>query len=201
MVEMNIESIGTLERRSVVAELLVDRGKLLVVTGLGSPSYDVTAAGDMDTNFYLWGAMGSAATVGLGLALAQPEKPVTVITGDGEMYMGLGALSTIGAKQPKNLSIIVLDNGRFGETGMQKAHSSYGIDLAGVAQACQFNTVEKIEDMNGISQFRPLLQSTNSGLRFAQVMIKAENLVRTIPPRDNVHLKNRFRAALGFSMI
>ncbi len=198
---MSIESIGNLDRRAVVAELLKDRGDLLLVTGLGSPSYDATAAGDVDTNFCLWGAMGSAATVGLGLALAQPDRPVVVITGDGEMYMGLGALSTIGAKQPNNLSIVVLDNGHFGETGMQKAHSSYGIDLAGIARACQFGTVEKIEDMDGVSSLRPQLQATDSGLRFAQVMIKAENLVRTIPPRDNVHLKNRFRAALGFSTI
>lgn len=198
---MIIESIGDLERRTVVAELLRDRGDLLVVTGLGSPTYDVTAAGDSDQNFCLWGAMGSAVTVGLGLAMAQPNRPVTVITGDGELYMGLGALSTVGAKQPKNLSIVVLDNGRYGETGMQKTHSSYGVSMTGVAEACQFGWVEKIEDMAGVEQLRPLLQSTDSGLRFAQIMIKAENLVRTIPPRDNVHLKNRFRAALGFSTI
>ncbi|WP_436784627.1 thiamine pyrophosphate-dependent enzyme, partial [Streptomyces sp. URMC 126] len=90
--------------------LLRDRGDLLVVTGLGSPTYDVAAAGDHPRNFYLWGAMGGAAMVGLGLALAQPTTPVLVVTGDGEMLMGLGGLATIAAKNPPNLSVAVLDN-------------------------------------------------------------------------------------------
>src|ERR1700712_2221865 len=114
---------GTLDRRQTVATLLADRGDLLVVSGLGSPTYDVFAAGDHDANFYLWGAMGGAALIGLGLALAQPSRPVAVITGDGEALMGVGGLLTIAVKQPPNLSIIVLDNGHFGETGMQLSHS------------------------------------------------------------------------------
>ncbi len=106
---------GTLDRRAVVADLLKDRGDLLVVTGLGSPSYDVMAAGDHDLNCYLWAAMGSAMTVGLGLATAQPDRPVLVVTGDGEALMGFGALATIALRKPRNLSIAILDNGHFGE--------------------------------------------------------------------------------------
>src|ERR1700690_568179 len=109
-------------RRVVVARILADRGDILVVTGLGSPTYDCAAAGDHPLNFYLWGAMGSAATVGLGLALAQPQRRVLVITGDGELLMGLGALATIGAKKPANLAIAVIDNEHYGETGMQRTH-------------------------------------------------------------------------------
>jgi thiamine pyrophosphate-dependent acetolactate synthase large subunit-like protein len=72
----------TLCRREVVKNLLADRKDLLVVTGLGSAAYDVMAAGDHDLNYYLWAAMGSAITVGLGLANAQPDKSVVVVTVD-----------------------------------------------------------------------------------------------------------------------
>ena len=119
--------------RAAVARLLANRGPdLLVVTGLGSPSYDVMAAGDDDRNFYLWGAMGGAAMIGLGLALARPDTPVLVLTGDGEQLMGLGALATVGARAPRNLSIVVLDNRLYGETGMQASHTGRGVDLVAV---------------------------------------------------------------------
>jgi len=88
-----------LDRRAAIRILLADRGDLLVVTGLGSTSWDAASVGDDDRNFYLWGAMGSAAKVGLGLAIARPDRHVLVVTGDGEMLMGLGALATIGVQR------------------------------------------------------------------------------------------------------
>ena len=127
---------ATIDRRDFVKELLAQCPQALVVTGLGSPTYDVFAAGDRNKNFYLWGAMGGAAMIGLGLALAQPEKSVVVVTGDGEQLMGIGGIATISAQQPKNLSIVVLDNGHFGETGMQPSHTSLGTNLSAVARAC-----------------------------------------------------------------
>lgn len=196
---MGLVPFGTLDRRAVVADLLKDRGDLLLVTGLGSPTYDAAAVGDSEANFYLWGAMGSAVTVGLGLAMAQPDRPVLVLTGDGELLMGLGALSTAGAKQPGNLSIAVLDNGHYGETGMQITHTSYGISLGGIAEACKFTHVEVIETLEQVFQFRPRIQSTEVGPRFAQIKIKPDNLEKVLPPRDGAYLKTRFRAALGFS--
>ena len=119
-----------LDRRELVRQLLIDRGDLLVVSGLGSATYDTAAAGDHPLNFYLWGAMGGTAMIGLGLALAQPERRIAVLTGDGDMLMGLGSLATIGVKQPNNLAIVVLDNAHYGETGMQETHTAHGIDLA-----------------------------------------------------------------------
>ena len=107
-----------LNRRALVAKLLEGRGDALVVTGLGSATYDAAAAGDHPLNFYLWGAMGSAAMIGLGLALAQPERRVVVLTGDGELLMALGALATIAAERPPNLALLVLDNEAFGEHKM-----------------------------------------------------------------------------------
>ena len=127
----------TLERRAAVAAILKPRGDALVVAGLGSPAWDAAAAGDHPLNFYLWGAMGGAAMIGLGLALAQPRRRVLVITGDGEMLMGLGSLATIGVQQPRNLALVVLDNEHYGETGMQETHTRRGIDLAGVAKAAR----------------------------------------------------------------
>lgn len=189
---------GSLDRRAVVAELLRDRDGLLVVSGLGSPSYDVMAAGDHDLNYYLWAAMGSAMTVGLGLAIAQPTRPVAVITGDGEALMGFGALATIALKRPPNLSIIVLDNGHFGETGMQPSHTGQGIDLASVAAACGFPVVDRVTEGQGVEPLRRRIHA-KAGLNLAVVKIAAENLPRALPPRDAVHVKNRFRQALGFS--
>src|SRR5215469_8816448 len=97
-----------MDRREFVQRLLVDRGDLLVVPGLGSATYDVAAAGDHPLNFYLWGAMGGTAMIALGLALARPERRVVAIPGDGDMLMGLGSLATIGVKQPKNLVVVKL---------------------------------------------------------------------------------------------
>ena len=191
---------GTLERREVVSTLLEGRKDLLVVTGLGSASYDVMAAGDHDNNYYLWAAMGSAAMVGLGLAKAQPDKSVVVITGDGEMLMGFGAIATIALQKPANLSIVVLDNGHFGETGMQESHAGRGIDLAAVAATCGFAWTSVITDMGGVDDLRTRL-SARDGTNFVTVKIKPENPPRVLPPRDGVYIKNRFRGALGLAPI
>ena len=188
---------GPLDRRDVVARLLAGRKDLLVVTGLGSASYDVMAAGDHDGNYYLWAAMGSAITVGLGLANAQPGKSVVVITGDGELLMGFGALATVALQKPANLTIVVLDNGHFGETGMQVSHAGFGIKLDQVAQTCGFNWTSEIREMEGVHDLRERFAS-RAGVKLATVKIKAENPPRVLPPRDGHYIKNRFRAALGF---
>src|SRR5438552_15540812 len=125
-----------LERRSVVASLLAERKDAIVVGGLGASTYDIAAAGDHDRNFYLWGAMGGAVMIGLGVALAQPDLPVLVLTGGGEMLMGMGSLATVGLQMPSNLSIIVLDNEVYGETGGQASHTAATVDLVGVGRSC-----------------------------------------------------------------
>lgn len=183
----------TLDRRKAAAELLADRGDLLVVTGLGSPTYDAAAAGDSHANFYLWGAMGGAAMVGLGLALARPERRVLVLTGDGEMLMGMGSLATIAAVAPANLSVAVLDNGRYGETGAQKSHTSLGTDLVTVAQGCGWKDCRTISDMAGVTALRAGIQA---GPVFAVIKVDPAEAPRVLPPRDGTLLVHRFRAAL-----
>lgn len=189
-----------LDRRKVVAELMRDRGQLLVVTGLGSAAYDLMATGDDMRNFYLWGAMGGAAMIGLGLALARPDARVAVITGDGEQLMGLGALATIGAAAPANLTLVVLDNQHYGETGMQSSHTGRGIDLSRVALACGFVRAENVTDMAGVATLRDRLH-TGQGPDLACVQIAPDSPARVLPPRDGVEVKNRFRRHLGLETI
>ncbi len=185
------------DRRAFVASLIAATPEALVVTGLGSPAYDVFAAGDRDKNFYLWGAMGGATALALGLALAQPDKPVVVITGDGEQLMGIGSLGTVGAKQPKNLTIVVLDNGHYGETGMQRSHASLGTDLLAVAQGFGIEAV-RIESYDGSIKVAQRVNARN-GTTFVHVLIDSSEPPRKLPPRDGTYVKNRFRQALGFA--
>jgi thiamine pyrophosphate-dependent acetolactate synthase large subunit-like protein len=187
-----------IDRRAFVASLVESVPDALIVTGLGSASYDVFAAGDRDRNFYLWGAMGGAASLGLGLALAQPDKPVIVVTGDGEQLMGIGSLATVGAKQPKNLSLVVLDNGHFGETGMQRSHTSLGTDLVAVAKGCNVQDAIRIQSLDDLPGFVERIRAKN-GTLLAQVLIASNEPPRALPPRDGVFIKNRFRAALGYA--
>lgn len=187
---------GTLDRRAVAAALLRDPGDLLVVTGLGSTTYDAGAAGDRDANFYLWGAMGGAAMIGLGLAIAQPARRVLVLTGDGEALMGMGALATIAAQQPGNLAVAVLDNARFGETGAQRSHTGYRTDLAAVAAACGWTATATVRSMEQVEALRPRLRAEPL---FAVVKIAAAEVPRHLPPRDGAYLAQRFRRALGIA--
>ncbi|MGC2813391.1 MAG: thiamine pyrophosphate-dependent enzyme [Bradyrhizobium sp.] len=187
-----------LERRSVVATLLAERKDAIVVGGLGASTYDIAAAGDHDRNLYMWGAMGGAVMIGLGLALAQPKLPVVVITGDGEMLMGIGSLATVGLQKPGNLSIIVLDNECYGETGGQASHTAAAADLVGVARACGIAEARAMTTMAEIEAFSPSLQDVSAGPRFASVKIDAANLERALSNRDGTFIVNRIRGALGF---
>jgi thiamine pyrophosphate-dependent acetolactate synthase large subunit-like protein len=190
---------ATMNRREAVAKLLENRDGALVVTGLGSPSYDVHAYSDTDDNYYLWGAMGGAALTGLGLAQAQPNKRVMVITGDGEMLMAFGAMATIAVAKPSNLDIIVLDNQHFGETGMQDSHTGMGIDLSGVAAACGFAETRVLRSIKGVDALCAELKKPAKGPRLYVLKIAAENLPRSLPPRDATFIKTRFRAHLGLA--
>src|SRR5437764_7037764 len=149
-----------LHRREAMRILLDRRGELLLVTGLGSTTYDAAAVGDDERNFYLWGAMGAAAMIGLGLAVARLDRRVLVVTGDGEMLMGLGSLATIGVQRPPNLAIAVFDNGHYGETGMQASHTGDGVTLTGVARACGFKEVFDITDELGLREFTAHLHNS-----------------------------------------
>ena len=196
----------TLERRAAMATLLADRpNNLFVVPGLGSTTWDAAAAagGNDDRDFYLWGAMGGAAMIGLGLALAQPKARVAVITGDGEMLMGLGSLATIGVKQPANLFVVVFDNGLYGETGMQASHTQNGVDLCSVARACGFERVLDVYDQDGLTALASMLRKSNRML-FARVRISREDAPRFLPGegrRGHQGSRAKGRGGAGLAML
>jgi len=190
-----------LDRRQVVSSLLADRKDAIVIGGLGASTYDIAAAGDNDRNLYLWGAMGGAVMMGLGLALAQPKLPVLVITGDGEMLMGMGSLATVGLQKPRNLSVIVLDNESYGETGGQLSHTGAAADLVGVARACGIADSRTLLTLCEIAAFAKGMGDILSGPRFANVKIDKANLDRVLSNRDGGFILNRLRGALGYQPI
>jgi thiamine pyrophosphate-dependent acetolactate synthase large subunit-like protein len=185
-----------LDRRVVVAELLRGRGELLVVSGLGGTTWDVASCGDDRGNFYLWGGMGAAVPLGLGLALAQPTRRVLVVTGDGEMLMGVGALATVAAQQPRNLAIAVIDNERYGETGGQLTHTTLGCDLALMARGAGIGDTRTLRDLEGVRAWRDLVQE-GRGPAFAVFKVGHANAGMVLPPRDGVSVAVRFRSSFG----
>lgn len=196
---MSMTVSSQLDRRAAVAALLKNRKDTLVVSGLGSPTYDLHATGDRDDNFYLWGAMGGAALIGLGLAQAQPVKRVIALTGDGEQLMGLGGIATIGVARPRNLDIVVIDNQHFGETGMQASHTGRGVDLTAIATACGFAAAATLRTLEEVRRLATQMAGAADGPRLFVIKVRAENPPRSLPSRDAVFIKNRFRAHLGFA--
>jgi thiamine pyrophosphate-dependent acetolactate synthase large subunit-like protein len=190
-----------MQRRSVVSALLAERKDALVVGGLGASTYDIAAAGDHDRNFYLWGAMGGAVMIGLGLALAQPDVPVLVITGDGELLMGMGSLATVGLQKPGNLTIVVLDNECYGETGGQASHTAGTVDFVGVAKSCGIADARTLTTMAEVEAYAATLQHVTAVTRFASIKIDSANLERVLANRDGTFLVSRIRHSLGFQPI
>ena len=184
-----------MKRREVVRELLAERGDLLCVSGLGASTWDLAAAGGDPLDVPLWGAMGGAAMVGLGLALAQPRRRVLVLTGDGEQLMGLGSFATIGLRQPANLALVVLDNERYGETGSQPTHTAGAVDLAACARACGIADSRTITAEADLPALRSAIHALIAPL-VAVCKIDALQEPLVLPPRDGAILATRFRDAL-----
>ena len=167
----------------------------LVIAGLGSSAWDVTASGDSDRNFCLVGGMGLTAIIGLGLARTQPNKNVLVITGDGDMLMGMGSLATVANVAPRNLSICVLDNELFGETGGQPTHTAGVTDLAAIAKGAGIPLTSTVRTEG---ELKTIVGSVHneSGPQFHAIKIMHEELDSPKPPLDGGYTKDRFRIAL-----
>ena len=170
-------------------------GDRAVIASLGHPAYDLFAAGDRPANFYTWGSMGLASSIGLGLAMAQPDKRVVVLDGDGSLLMNLGSLATIGWVQPKNLVVIVWDNGVYGTTGGQDTATVHGTNLAGAATAMGISNVATAETIEGLA--RVLERVDVEPGPWVVVAKVTENSPAVKPPLDCVYIKQRFMAAIG----
>ena len=184
-----------LNRRYVVSQLLKDRKNSLIINGLGGTCWDVASLGDNELNFYVWGGMGNSCMIGLGLALSQPKRKVIVITGDGEMLMGIGSLATIAVQQPKNLSVVVFDNELYGETGKQKSHTGHSVDLSAIAIGAGIKNSSIIKTNDQL-----LFLSSNINLikelTFSQIKINNEEGALVLPIREGAYIKTRFRKAV-----
>lgn len=192
---MPVKKKITLDRRKVVSRILKHRNDTLLVTGLGAPTWDAAAAGDHPNNFYLWGGMGGAVPIGLGLALAQSKRRVLVITGDGEMLMGLGGLATVAVQKPSNLAICVIDNQRYGETGMQDTHTEFGVDLPAMARGAGFAETIMVFTNKELGVAVPKLYDAR-GPVFVNVKVTDEAQPMKLPLRDGPTIKHRFRDAV-----
>ena len=172
-------------RRRNVAKQIHDAGgeELLIITGLGSTNWDFTAAGDCERIFPLWGAMGGAISLGLGLAIAQPKKRILVATGAADTLIGLGSLAT------------VFDNERYGETGMQATATAYGADIAGIAASSGIPVTATVREQSELDLAIPKMLKGRGPAVFV-IKVRAENLPFVLPPKDGAYLKDRFRIAL-----
>jgi len=186
---------GRLDRRELCRAVLADRGGMLVIAGLGAPAWDITAVGDRAENLPLWGGMGGAAMVGLGLALALPKRTVLVVTGDGEMLMGLGSLATIAVQRPPNLAILVQDNEHYGETGMQETHTKHGVDLVAMARGAGFARTMLVSAPDQVDGLRTAIHA-GGGPLFALAKVGDGALPLVLPPRDGAFLQARMREAV-----
>ncbi|MHB1538150.1 MAG: thiamine pyrophosphate-dependent enzyme [Solirubrobacteraceae bacterium] len=186
-----------LRRTSSLAELVRQPSRHLIVCGLGTSAFDAARlTADGENLFPIDGAMGSAVSVGLGLALAQPQRSVLVITGDGELLMNLGALATAAVQAPPNLSILCIDNGVWGLTGAQRTHTSHGVDLTAVAAACGVARCLTVDAADQIAAGGAALHDATR-LTFVRLALDAEPPEPFPFDRDGPAIRRRFRDALA----
>jgi thiamine pyrophosphate-dependent acetolactate synthase large subunit-like protein len=187
--------VNRLDATRLLIAALGDDPNVPVVASLGHPAYDLFAAGDRPANFYTWGSMGLASSIGLGLAIARPDLRVVVVDGDGSLLMNLGSLATIGWTKPANLVLVVWDNEEYGTTGGQKSATAHGADLAAAARAMGVHSTVKASTERDLQ----------SAIAHAQrdsgpwvIVAKVEESAPTVkPPLDYVFIKERFMAAIA----
>jgi thiamine pyrophosphate-dependent acetolactate synthase large subunit-like protein len=178
-----------------IREVVRAAGDAPIVASLGHPAYDLFAVGDRPANFYTWGSMGLASSIGLGLALAQPARRVYVLDGDGSLLMNLGSLATIAWRRPANLVLLVLDNARYATTGGQDTATAHGADLEAAARALGFTAAATA---TSVETLKETLRRTADRPGPWMVVCKADQSIPTVkPPLDCVFIKQRFMAAIG----
>jgi thiamine pyrophosphate-dependent acetolactate synthase large subunit-like protein len=182
--------MNRLEATRAIVELA---GGAPIVASLGHPAYDLFIAGDRPQNFYTWGSMGLASSIGLGLALARPDVRVFVLDGDGSLLMNLGSLATIGLLRPANLVVVVMDNEEYATTGGQQTPTAHGADLATAARALRIDDSETVRTQEALKQ---AIARASEGPRVVVAKV-SESIPAAKPPLDCVFIKQRFMSAIG----
>jgi thiamine pyrophosphate-dependent acetolactate synthase large subunit-like protein len=186
-----------MNRLDATRELVASAGDAPIVASLGHPAYDLYAAGDRPANFYTWGSMGLASSIGLGLAMARAELTVFVLDGDGSLLMNLGSLATIAWTKPSNLVLVVVDNQEYGTTGGQQTATAHGADLEGAAKALGITRTATIRTRDA---FQGAIARTRAEPGPWLIVAKVtETPPAAKPPLDCVYIKQRFMAAIGSS--
>jgi thiamine pyrophosphate-dependent acetolactate synthase large subunit-like protein len=182
-------------RLDATRRLVAALDKEPIVASLGHPAYDLFAAGDRPENFYTWGSMGLASSIGLGLAMARPDLRVFVVDGDGSLLMNLGSLATMGWTRPANLVLIVWDNGEYGTTGGQDTATRHGADLEAAARAMGMTATATVRTAG---EFDAAVVRAKAEPGPWTIVAKVEESVPTVkPPLDYVMIKQRFMTAIG----
>lgn len=186
-----------LDRVTAVPAIIGEHREYLIVTGLAGTSKDIAAlTEDGDHVFTMAGAMGAAVSMGLGLALARPDRKVLVVTGDGELLMNVGALATVAAENPPNLSILCVDNGHYGETGYQRSHTSLGTDLEAMARGAGLVSTMTVDDDAQIEEGARMLRLGNAA-SFVLLRVKPTDPPKSKRDFDAAACRIRFKRALG----
>ena len=166
-----------------------------VIASLGHPAYDLFAAGDRPANFYTWGSMGLASSIGLGLALSRADLRVFVVDGDGSLLMNLGSLATIGSMRPSNLVVIVWDNALYATTGGQPTATAHGADLEAAARALG---IRESLTVRTEAELRRAVATSRSQPGPWMIVAKVEESTPIAkPPLDYIGIKRRFMAAIS----
>ena len=184
-----------MDRFDATRHLVATLADEIVVASLGHPAYDLFAAGDRPENFYTWGSMGVASSIGLGLALARPDRRVIVLDGDGSLLMNLGSLATIGWTRPDNLVLVIWDNELYGTTGGQPTATAQGADLEIAAKAMGFSATQTVRTIDDLTA--ALERARAQAGPWAIVAKVTESAPVAKPPLDCVYIKQRFMAAIG----
>jgi thiamine pyrophosphate-dependent acetolactate synthase large subunit-like protein len=185
-----------LDRIDAVPKIIGKPGDILFVAGLAGTSKDIAHITNDGSNFFgMAGAMGAAVSMGLGLALARPDKKVVVATGDGELLMNIGALATVSIMNPPNLSILCVDNGHYGETGYQLSHTSLGVDLEQMAIGAGIKSTMTVESEDQIAAGARMLRESN-GTCFVLLRVKPTDPLKFKRDLDPGATRVRFRLAM-----
>jgi thiamine pyrophosphate-dependent acetolactate synthase large subunit-like protein len=166
-----------------------------VVAGIGNTNFDLFAAGHRPQNFYMLGSMGLAVPIALGVAIAQPERGVIALEGDGSILMSLGCLTTVATARPRNLTIVIMDNGLYQITGKQATATGNNTDIVAVAKGVGLANSHWVRDDKHFDELISRRFEDGGPVLLAVKIDDKPGAAQT--PRDPALIRSRFMKGLG----